>query len=101
MNSEAERRLLELQAALESGADDVHAIERASERLQTALASLSRATPPAELARIVDLHACVSASARAQRNEAGRALDQLQGERARMSHLTRPSDATGSIDYEA
>jgi hypothetical protein len=95
---EAERRLGELQAALDANEPDPRAVEFAGERVAAALGRLTRATPPAELSRIVDLHACVRETAARRRSEAGRALARTQADRARLSHLTRPSDDSTTLD---
>jgi hypothetical protein len=99
VSSEFERRLAELQAILESGAIDSSALERAGRRVEAALGTLTRATAPAELARAVDFHACVREAVARSRTETARELAQLQTDRARLSHLTRPDDSASSVDY--
>jgi hypothetical protein len=98
---EALRRLSELQAALEAGEIDSNALEIASARVAAALAALSRTTPPAELARLVDLHACVRDTTARRRAETGDALDRARADRERLARLTRPSDDAGALDVEA
>jgi hypothetical protein len=98
---EAEQRLAELQAALEAKEPDPRALELAGERVAAALSRLTRATPPAELARVIDLHACVRQTADRRRSETGDALQRTQAGRARLSHLTRPSDDATSLDISA
>ncbi len=99
MSSEAERSLNELQSALDSNLGDGRSLARASDRVAAALASLTREGPPADLDRLIDLHACVRDAALKQRNETARELQSLQSERQRLAHLTRPSDASGAVDY--
>jgi hypothetical protein len=101
VSSEAERRLTELLALLESGPIDSSALERAGRRVEAALGTLTRATAPADLARAVDLHACVREAVARARTETGRELAQLRADRARLSHLTRPDDSARSVDYRA
>lgn len=98
---EAERRLAELQAALDAGDIDSGALEIASARVAAAIAALTRTTAPAELARVVDLHACVRDTVVRRREEAGDALDRARVDRERLARLTRPSDDAGALDVEA
>jgi len=99
--NEAERRLAELQAALEARDPDPRALELAGERVAAALSRLTRATPPAELARVLDLHACVRETAARRHSDADFGLRRVRAERARLSHLTRPSDGETSLDVDA
>lgn len=98
---EAERRLAELQAALDAHDPDPRALETAGERVAAAIGRLTRATPPAELTRIADLHACVRETASRRRSEAALAIARTQSDRARLAHLTRPSDDSASLDVSA
>lgn len=98
---EAEQRLAELLAALESQSTDELALELAGRRVAEAVGRLSRATPPAELARVIDLHACVRETAARRSSETGAALHRTQAGRARLSHLTRPNDDATSLDIRA
>lgn len=98
---EAERRLAELQAVLDAREPDPGALASAGERVAAAIGRLTRATPPAELARIADLHACVRDAAARRRSEAALAIDRTQSDRARLARLTRPSDDSASLDVSA
>jgi len=98
---DAERRLAELLSILESDSLDARALEIAGDRVAAALARLSRQSAPAELARVLDLHACVREAAGMRRVETGEALRRTQADRERISHLTRPSDSAGSLDVQA
>lgn len=98
---EAERRIAELQAALDAHAPDPKAVELLSERVASALRGLSRAVPPADLARVADLHACVRATAERRRTETADALERARADRARLSRLTRPSGSGASLDLDA
>lgn len=99
--ADALRWLAELQAVLDAGTLDPRALASASERVAAAVGRLTRATPPAELARVIDLHACVRQTADLRRQETRLALDRTQSDRERLSHLTRPNDDSGSVDLRA
>jgi hypothetical protein len=101
VTSEAEKRLAELQALLESRDPSPEVLAAASARVEAALRSLTRATPPSELARIVDLHAVVRETARARRSATGGELERVRDERARHARLTRPEDGASGVDVRA
>jgi len=98
---EAEQRLAELLGVLEARELDVRALESAGARVAAAMTRLTRQAAPASLARVMAMHACVREVAALRRNEAGDALARTQADRERLSHLTRPSDAAGSLDVRA
>lgn len=98
---EAERRLTELLAVLEARELDVPALEAAGERVAEALARLTRLAAPSDLARVIDLHACVRQTAALRAAAAGQALERTQADRSRHAHLTRPSDTAGGLDVRA
>jgi len=98
---EAEARLGELLEALEAKKLDAAAVEFAGGRVATALARLTREVAPDELARVIDLHACVRQAVSLRRVETGDELRRVRAGRDRLSHLTRPSDSSGSLDIRA
>lgn len=98
---EAERRLAELLGVLEARELDVRALESAGARVAAAMTRLTRHAAPDSLARVLTMHACVREAAALRRDEAGESLARTQSDRERLSHLTRPSDAAGSLDVRA
>ncbi len=98
---DAESRLSELLEALDAKKFDAAAVEFAGGRVAAALARLTREVAPADLARVIDLHACVRERAALRHGETGEALERVRAGRDRLSHLTRPSDSSGSLDVEA
>lgn len=97
---EAEARLGELLEILDAKKLDAAAVEFAGGRVATALARLTREVPPDELARVLDLHACVREAVVLRRSETGGELERVRAGRDRLSHLTRPNDG-GSLDVRA
>jgi len=96
--SALDRHLVELLAALESTELDPARVERASAAVGAGVAGLTRATPRTDLERIASLHACIREKAHKRRLDLEHALWIAQGARARLSCLTRPSDASPSLD---
>jgi len=99
--SALDRHMVELLTALESADLDPGRVDRAAAAVEAGVAALTRATPRVELERIASLHACIRAKARWRQLELEHALRIAQGARARLSRLTRPSDATTAIDVSA
>lgn len=96
--SALDRHLVELLAALESAELDPARVDRAAAAVGVGVAALTSVTPRTELERIASLHACIREKARKRRLDLEQALWIAQGARARLSRLTRPSDASPSID---
>jgi hypothetical protein len=99
--SALDRHLVELLTALESADLDPARVDRAAAAVDAGVAGLTRATPRVELERIASLHACIREKARQRRLDLEHALQIAQGARARLSRLTRPSDATTALDVSA
>ena len=93
-----DRHLVELLAALEATDLDPARVERASAAVELGLTALTSATPSQDLERITSLHACVRAKAQFRKIEIENALKLAQSARARLSRLTRPSDASSALD---
>ena len=77
------------------------ALETAAQRVKQALSGLSRATPPEELARVVDLHALVRNSAADRRESIAAEIARVSDGRARLARLTRPEEGAGGLDVRA
>ncbi|MBL8861964.1 MAG: hypothetical protein JNK02_08115 [Planctomycetes bacterium] len=101
MKGEAERSLAELQALLEARTGDLAALEAAGTRVERALRALTRATPPAELARVADLFAIVRESTARRRDESGLELERVREGRARLARLADAEGAGDALDLEA
>jgi len=95
---DAEARLGELLEILDAKKLDANAVEIAGGRVATALARLTREVAPDELARVIDLHACVRQTVAQRRGETADELERVRAGRDRLSHLTRPSDSGGALD---
>ena len=99
--SDAESSLGELLSELEQPDFDTAHVDRARRALAESLSLLSRATPRAELERILVLHAALRALVERRHAEAARSLDAVVRARARNARLTRPDDKRSALDVDA